>query len=33
MVAGILWTGIVVLAIMELFELVKRKLLFWTKAN
>ncbi len=32
MVAGILWTGIVVLAIMELFELVKRKLLFWTKA-
>ena len=33
MVAGILWTGIVVLAIMELFEFVKRKLLFWTKAN
>ena len=33
MVAGILWTGIVVLAIMELFEFVKRKVLFWTKAN
>ena len=33
MVAGILWTGFVVLAIMELFEFVKRKVLFWTKAN
>ena len=33
MVAGILWTGIVVLAIMELFEFIKRKVLFWTKGN
>lgn len=31
MVAGILWTGVVVIVMMSFLEFVRKKLLFWTK--
>ena len=33
MVAGILWTGVIVLIIMSLLEFAREKFLFWTKSN